>query len=62
MAAEWFYQNGGGQQSGPVDSRELRRLAEAGVISPDTLVRQGATLVGREVRRPFLSVFMESRK
>lgn len=39
MAAEWFYQVGG-QQSGPVDSGELRRLAEAGIVSPGTWVRQ----------------------
>ena len=32
-----------GQQSGPVDSGELRRLAEAGIVRPDTLVRQGAS-------------------
>jgi len=43
MAIQWFYQTGGGQQSGPVDSRELRRLAEAGVVRPDTLVRQGTS-------------------
>ncbi|HUT14508.1 MAG TPA: tetratricopeptide repeat protein [Thermoguttaceae bacterium] len=41
MAAQWFYHTGGDWQSGPVDSRELRRLAEAGVVRPDTLVRQG---------------------
>jgi len=40
MAAQWFYQ-AKGRQLGPVDSRELRRLAEAGVVRPDTLVRQG---------------------
>lgn len=42
MAADLFYQNGG-QQSGPVDSRELRRLAEAGIVKPDTLVRVGTS-------------------
>ncbi len=42
MAAEWYHQTGG-QQSGPVDSRELRRLAEAGIVRPDTLVRQGTS-------------------
>ncbi len=42
MAADLFYQTAG-QQSGPVDSRELRRLAEAGIVRPDTLVRQGAS-------------------
>jgi len=41
MAAQWFYQTSGGEPSGPVDSRALRRLAEAGVIRLDTLVRQG---------------------
>lgn len=42
MAADLFYQTAG-QQSGPVDSRELRRLAEAGIVRPDTLVRQGTS-------------------
>ncbi len=41
MAIQWFYQTSEGQQSPPVDSRELRRLVEAGIVSPDTLVRQG---------------------
>lgn len=45
--AEWFYQVKG-QPSGPVDSRELRRLAEAGIVRPGTLVRQGDS--GRWVR------------
>ncbi len=43
MATQWFYQTSGGQPSGPVDSRELRRLAEAGIVRPDTLVRKGAS-------------------
>ena len=47
MATEWFYQSSG-RQSPPVDSRELRRLAEAGIVRPDTLIRQGAS--GRWVR------------
>ncbi len=42
MAAEWYHQSEG-QPSGPVDSRELRRLAEAGIVRPDTLVRKGAS-------------------
>ena len=41
MVGQWFYQTAEGQQSGPIDSRELRRLAEAGIVRPDTLVRQG---------------------
>ncbi|MBN2021958.1 MAG: trypsin-like peptidase domain-containing protein, partial [Pirellulales bacterium] len=41
MATQWFYQSGGDWQAGPVDSRELRRLAEVGIVKPDTLVRQG---------------------
>ena len=41
MAIQWFYQTSEGQQSPPVDSTELRRLVEAGIVSPDTLVRQG---------------------
>jgi hypothetical protein len=41
MAAQWYYQTSGDWQSGPVDSTQLRRLAEAGIVRPDTLVRQG---------------------
>ena len=37
MAAEWFYQ-AKGQQWGPVLSAELRRLADTGILTPDTLV------------------------
>ncbi len=48
MAIQWFYQTGEDWQAGPVDSRELRRLAEAGIVGPETLVRQGAG--GRWVR------------
>ncbi len=40
MASQWFYQSGG-QQSGPVDSWTLRRLAETGIVKPETLVRKG---------------------
>jgi len=40
MAAEWFYQVMG-QQFGPVSSAELRALAAAGTVQPDTLVRKG---------------------
>ncbi|REJ82661.1 MAG: DUF4339 domain-containing protein, partial [Planctomycetota bacterium] len=47
MAIQWFYQREG-RPSGPVDSRELRRLAEAGSVTPNTLVRKGAS--GRWVR------------
>lgn len=47
MAAEWYHQNSG-RQTGPVDSGELRRLAEAGIVRPETLVRQGDS--GRWVR------------
>ena len=42
MAIQWFYQTGEGRPSGPVDSTQLRRLAEAGNVRPETLVRQGA--------------------
>ncbi|MCX7429197.1 MAG: tetratricopeptide repeat protein [Planctomycetia bacterium] len=52
MATEWFYQ-AKGQQCGPVASSELRRLADAGAIMPDTLVcRATATRMadGRWVR------------
>ena len=40
MATKWFHQTSKGQQSLMVDSAELRRRAEAGIIRPDTLVRQ----------------------
>lgn len=40
MVAQWFYQTAQRQQSGPIDSKELRRLAETGIVRPDTLVRQ----------------------
>jgi len=40
MAAEWFYQVMG-QQLGPVSAVELRALANAGTVQPDTLVRKG---------------------
>lgn len=41
MTTQWFYYTAEGQPSGPVDSRELRRLAETGIVSGDTLVRKG---------------------
>lgn len=40
MVAKWFYQNVEGRQSGPIDSKELRSLADAGIVRPDTLIRQ----------------------
>jgi len=40
MAKQWFHRASEGQASGPVDSAELRRLAKAGIVRPDTLVRQ----------------------
>jgi len=43
MAIQWFYLTGGGQAAGPVDTDELRRLAEAGIVRPDTLVRQATS-------------------
>ena len=46
MAIQWFYQTSDGQR--PVDSTQLRRLAEAGIVRPETLVRQGA--IGSWVR------------
>lgn len=39
--AQWFYQTAQRQQSGPIDSKELRRLAESGIVTPNTLVRKG---------------------
>ncbi|NLY02212.1 MAG: tetratricopeptide repeat protein [Rhodopirellula sp.] len=47
MAAEWYYQDRG-IQVGPVDSGELRRLAETGIVRPEMLVRHGDS--GRWVR------------
>jgi len=40
MAAEWFYQVEG-KQVGPVEPAELRRLATAGIVTPDTMVKRG---------------------
>ncbi len=40
MVAQWFYQTAEGRQSGPIDSKELRRLVDAGIVRPDTLIRQ----------------------
>jgi hypothetical protein len=47
MAIQWFYQRGG-RPSEPVDLTDLHRLVEAGIVRPNTLVRQGAS--GRWVR------------
>jgi len=41
MAAEWFYQIMG-EQFGPIEPAELRRLAVGGTVSRDTLIRKGA--------------------
>lgn len=53
MVAQWFYQTAEGRQSGPIDSKELRRLADAGIVRPDTLIRQneGASWVRAERAR-----------
>ncbi|MBI2481516.1 MAG: tetratricopeptide repeat protein [Planctomycetia bacterium] len=48
MAIQWFYQTSEGRATGPLDSTQLRRLAEAGIVRPETLVRQGA--IGSWVR------------
>ncbi len=42
MATQWFYQVTG-QETGPVDASELRRLAETGIVMADTFVRQGTS-------------------
>jgi hypothetical protein len=42
MAADWYYRKNG-KQLGPLESAELRRLADSGVVSPEDMVwRQGA--------------------
>ena len=41
MVSEWFYQ-ADGQHFGPIVSAELRRLADTGIVTPNTLVRKGA--------------------
>lgn len=48
MAALWFVCKPRGQQWGPIPATELRRLAEVGVVRPETLVRQADS--GRWVR------------
>lgn len=40
MAADWFYR-AKGQQLGPVEPAELRRLADMGIVAPDTPVCKG---------------------
>lgn len=37
MATEWFYADGGAE-CGPVSSNELKRMAESGTVSPETLI------------------------
>ena len=39
MASEWFYRTIGVQQVGPISSDELRNLAQRGMLSHDTLVK-----------------------
>jgi len=41
MGIEWFYQVAG-ESRGPVSAQELRALAEAGTITPDTRVKRGS--------------------
>jgi hypothetical protein len=41
MGIEWFYQVAG-ETRGPVSARELRALADAGTITPDTRVKRGS--------------------
>ncbi len=40
MVAQWFYQTAEGLQSGPIDAKELCRLANSGIVRPNTLIRQ----------------------
>ena len=40
MAIEWFYQVAG-ETHGPVSAMELRGLAEAGTVTPETRVKAG---------------------
>ena len=42
MAQDWFYQIMG-TECGPLSSFELKQLAQIGKISPDTLVKKGAS-------------------
>lgn len=56
MVAQWFYKTADGQQSGPIDSKELRRLADAGIVKSNTLVREGASgdwVLAEQVRGRF---------
>jgi len=46
--AEWYYINRHGAEVGPLDIEEALGLAEAGVIAPDTLVREAGEPVWRK--------------
>lgn len=55
MAAQWYYQVMG-QQLGPVSPSQLRTMAGAGAVAPDTMVKQGtdgAWVFARQVRGLF---------
>jgi hypothetical protein len=41
MSDEWYYEVGG-KGYGPIPGRELKQLADSGLITPKTLIRQGA--------------------
>jgi len=45
MVSQWFYQTAEGQQSGPIDSKELRRLADAGIVKGENKDRHCIGLV-----------------
>jgi len=48
---QWYYQGPAGEQLGPVSADELRKLAGAGHVVPDTLVRRGDDVEWASARR-----------
>ena len=50
--ANWFYYDGNGQKQGPVTGGQLKGLAKAGMITPETVVEteEGKTAPARKVK------------
>lgn len=50
MAKQWFYQ-ANGKELGPVSSSELKSLADSGVLTPASSIRQNSSFKWYEARR-----------
>ena len=48
--ADWFVRYSDGETEGPLSDAMLKQRAQRGQVTPETLVRTGATLVTRELR------------